>query len=607
MAARGSLNFVELHVEKLLLGLAAAFAIAVAVYYLMGPNKVEYGGSSYGPGQLDEVIVSRAQDLQRAVRNASVEVPKVPEYARQLRDDFQTGIFGDKEAVPETLRVASYFGSPVPELKVGTRTTIKNLELVTPLPPTAPVMNTGISLVNREQAVLAREPGAKSDIPQTEPVERSWVSGAVYFPSAAQVRDMIAAGYEGYRAKVYVAGVDVERQEMTADGQFADWSDVDLGMAMPKLDIPTPVFDDRSGTVLNQAELDSTLQLVRNSQVQIMEPEFYNVLAGDLWEMPPLPGHGEDDEEEAPGGGVPPVAEPRDPPGGGVPPGIQPPGRGQPPQRGGGLQPPQRGGGLRPPGRPSTEGKAEARRAIKQNLTEAQRALRDRNWQEAIQKAQAVIANEHATRVNVGQAQRIVQRAQAELDREAGAVASPQPVRSGTMNESRELVTNPSSTDHDPALWFHDDSVEPGKTYRYRTRVKLWNRYVGKRAVLRDPSDAGNTVLAGEWSLPSTPITVAPKTHFFVTGEGGYGTEGQSARVDVFVWHAGDWYKENFVVQIGDVVGDVREVKTNRYDEFGTTNFARQSTLHYRGRRARCPPAREDPFPPRAGQGRLLV
>ena len=53
------------------------------------------------------------------------------------------------------------------------------------------------------------------------------------------------------------------------------------------------------------------------------------------------------------------------------------------------------------------------------------------------------------------------------------------------------------------ATWFHDDTVEPGKTYRYRLRVDLWNRYVNEPKNLANPEDARRVVLAGEWSQPA--------------------------------------------------------------------------------------------------------
>ncbi len=74
-------------------------------------------------------------------------------------------------------------------------------------------------------------------------------------------------------------------------------------------------------------------------------------------------------------------------------------------------------------------------------------------------------------------------------------------------------------------------------------------------------------MLYGDWSLPSEPIAVTPSTYFFLSS----GTFDQSgANVDVFKWRQGEWMKQRFVdVQIGKVIGEVKKVKTDDYDENG--------------------------------------
>jgi hypothetical protein len=129
----------------------------------------------------------------------------------------------------------------------------------------------------------------------------------------------------------------------------------------------------------------------------------------------------------------------------------------------------------------------------------------------------------------------------------------------------RDLVTHPDSGK--PAVWFHDDSVEPGKTYRYRTRVQLWNRYVGQMRAMKNPEDAKKDIIRGEWSEPSDPITVTPTTHFFVSGSR---ATANTASVEVWKWLDGRWIKERFDVAVGDIIGGlVQNVKTGDYTEEG--------------------------------------
>jgi len=578
MAKKGSLSFVELHLEKGILGLAVLFTLFLGVYYLgLEPNKVEFDGQALGPRELDEAIQRKAEDLKRAVGSIQPKTEPVPQYARVLEQSFEKGLWTDDATsgseVPKTVPVFAQFGTPLPTLEEGVE--VDNVALVTPLRPTAAVARTGISLAQRRPARLPQARTAQGADPvPTEDEEAavgfSWVTVAAYFPLQAQQAEMTKAGYAAYRAKPYVAGIDVQRQEMTASGEYSDWKDVAPGKAMLQLDIPAPIYDDKSGDLINQAELDEKLELVKRAQSLIMQAPFYPVEAGDEWEIPPLPGHEPVEEEEVvvdiPGPETPAPARtggderPRTAP---PPPVVAPP---TGPRGGGrGVRGPRGGGQVNPftplPTTPTPQ--QDAGRGIKEDLREAKKAVREKQWDRAEQLARGIASNGDASRSDRTQAERIlrdVAKARAaQQRRETGRTPT---AATGTTQEIT-LVTNPEK-EGEPAVWFHDDSVEPGKTYRYRLRVKLWNRYVGRRASLKDPSQADQTLLASEWSLPTAPLTVAPKRHFFVRspvfGE-------PAASVDVFTWYKGNWLKEDFKVRVGDVIGNALEVKTGELDK----------------------------------------
>ena len=117
-----------------------------------------------------------------------------------------------------------------------------------------------------------------------------------------------------------------------------------------------------------------------------------------------------------------------------------------------------------------------------------------------------------------------------------------------------------------PAVWVHDLSAEPGRAYRYRLRLRVWNRFVARPRSLREARDADRPVLIGEWSARSEVVTAPRDAHFFVTGRR-YGKP--SAMVEVWKWHAGAWFRKTFDVQVGDVIGGVRRTKTDRTDNDG--------------------------------------
>ena len=536
MAAKGSLSFVELHIEKIALGLAVALAVGVTVYFLTGANTIGYSGEKLGPGALDETIANRAQGLQDAVKRHKEPAKSVPPFWKALTDQFEGGLFAPDPnggpALPRTLGVATAFGAPTPPLvDIGEKPEEK-VELVKVLSPTTPVARTGISMVRRQQAVIPG-PGGKEPAPakptDEAPTERSWVTVGAYFPREAQKRDMTSAGYVGYRARVFVLGVDVQRQVLLPNGQFSDWQDVEPGPAMPRVDAPAPVLDERTGDVLNQTTLEQTLEQIKASQKPIMQPEFYPVEAGDAWALPPLPGLQTAVAEEE-------------------------------------IKPPDK--------------LAPAAATISKKLNDARIAKRKKDWDQVEKLAQEVISEPKVNPAQKKEAEQLLaeaQREKAKQQQKGPGGGGPPPVpppppptptlpdeKRPPTPEAEKLVTNPGSEDHDPAVWFHDDSVEPGKTYRYRMRVKLWNRYVGRRAALRNPDQASQTVLVGDWSLPADPVVVAPKTHFFVLDQ--KTGEVPSATVAVFTWYSGRWYKQSFDVQVGDTIGDVKEIRTTALD-----------------------------------------
>lgn len=568
MAMKGSVSFIEQHVEKGVLGIAVLFMLGLGVFFLgLGPNKVEYGGQKVTPRELDEAILRQAQGVQQAYKNAQPKAEPVPTYAAKLRQQFEAGIFGtdpNLPPLPRELRVVAQFGQPLPSSEAKDDTD-RDVTLVTPLKPHSLVARTGISLVLRQPATLpGEEPAAGAPPDADEPSELSWVSVGAYFPLEAEQRDMIKAGYAGHRAKVYLVGVDVQRQEMTASGEFGDWVDVEPSRAMPKLEIPDPVYDNKTGELLNQAELDQKFALVAASQQQLIQSAYYLVTAGDQWEIPPLPGH-EPKEEEVDEGAAKPVRDPNKPQ-----PGVQKPPPPPPPApTGGGRMGPAGGGGGRggiggggrggrggigggaPAPAPGAQQPPPRSDEAKENLRQARAAREKKEWEEVLRLAQAVENSAEATTGEKSQAARLVKEAEK-------AIAAATRIQHVAQREPLEFVKNPSG-DNEPAVWTHDDSVQPGKTYRYRMRVKVWNRYVGRKSALRDPAQADRTVLEGEWSLPSLPITVAPKQHFFVRSQA-FGEP--AASVDVFTWHKGTWRKEDFKVRVGDVIGGPVEAKS---------------------------------------------
>lgn len=581
--SKRNLSVVEMHFEKGVLGLGALFAVGLVAYYVVAsPNRIDFDGESIGPSEVDQKVLSVAESLQQRVRAAKADPAEIPDYSTQLAAQLDAGLLsapeGSAPPLPVKLRLAATFGNPIPtavEKDEGNR----DIELVTPERPSQPRARSGLSLAQKKQVTLGE---ASSSDNKDEPVELSWVTVGAYYPKQSVETAMTAAKYATRFAKVVFAGVEAERQEMLANGDWSEWKPVALSTAMPKFTAVEPAIGN-NGDVTNRQALDSAFEKLKANQATLVQAPFYDVKAGDDWKIPPIAGHEDQEEEEADTPKPKPKKEKEDRP---RPPPTRAPqgptgdggggggGRGRAGGGGGGGAPP----GRVPPAQPGND--AEAKKQAKEDLAAARKALAAKDYDEAESKANAVVGNAAASTGDQKAAQKIVEDAQAAREKlnesDGGGGGNPRmggrggpPMDGGTRGFGRggpspqetgpKLITDPDNAE-DPAIWFHDDSVEPGKTYRYRIRAVLWNRYAGRIKALKDPSQAAKSVLEGDWSLPSEPITVAASTHFFVrSGKPADNT----ASVQVFKWLKGKWVNTMFDVKVGDVVGQVREVRVD--------------------------------------------
>ncbi|GMU84135.1 MAG: hypothetical protein AMXMBFR47_40050 [Planctomycetota bacterium] len=498
----------ERHVEKFALWTAVGLLGAmVALFGVRSPNRVMLG-EEVTPAELSGAILEQAAELRggmSAARPARPDDAASREFFRRIEE---------MPTLPESTVVATRCGRSIEiEGLDGDDEPGRPIELVRPLPPKSITVSTGRNLVEWGMRTGSGNPNACIGAPPTK--EISWISIGGYFDLAAQRSANVKAGHAPERCRAYVAGTQVERRERLAGGEWSEWSLVEGGDIMQRGPMPVAVFDDRD-RLLNRDKLDYAWQLIRENQSRLMQPPFYTVAVGSPWALPPL---------------FEPAAEP-------------------------------------PPLRESTAivesgplpidtlnrvrnrqvDPAQQRRAAAEQLASAKKAVARDDFATARQLVQAILANEHASRSVRAQAQAI----EADLNRRERAPARPE----RAVASQGSTVTAPSA-DSEVAVWFHDDTVETGRTYQYRLRVNLWNRYLGRLKAVRDADDAKRVVLEGEWSVPSEPVVAAPSTQFFLAGLKP-GTE--TAIVEVWKWHQGAWLKQYFEAEVGATIGGTREV-----------------------------------------------
>ena len=101
------------------------------------------------------------------------------------------------------------------------------------------------------------------------------------------------------------------------------------------------------------------------------------------------------------------------------------------------------------------------------------------------------------------------------------------------------------------SIWAHDDTVEPGKTYRYRARYYLKNPLYQQPAAVKNPADATKFAIASEFSEWGPAIEVPALTNFFIANANMHqGT----IRFDVYNWEKGVQHHTTVNVEPGDVI-----------------------------------------------------
>jgi hypothetical protein len=107
-------------------------------------------------------------------------------------------------------------------------------------------------------------------------------------------------------------------------------------------------------------------------------------------------------------------------------------------------------------------------------------------------------------------------------------------------------------------FWAHDDSMKPGKTYRYRIRLGVFNPVAGTNQFQEEDKDLKNQIVL--WSDFSDILgeVKVPNTLYFFPQD--VKEAAKVVTVQVSKYALGYWYSQNFAVKPGEVIGTVADV-----------------------------------------------
>jgi hypothetical protein len=115
----------------------------------------------------------------------------------------------------------------------------------------------------------------------------------------------------------------------------------------------------------------------------------------------------------------------------------------------------------------------------------------------------------------------------------------------------------------DPLLfWAFDDTMEPGKTHRYRIRLGVFNPVAGTdKLAPRDADKKNQVILWSEFSKVTDAVNIPKRLYFFAKD---VQDRQKTATVEVARYLLGYWRTEDFQVRPGDAIGKEMEPKEEK-------------------------------------------
>lgn len=535
--------FWEQHLEHFVLGAAVVVMIGFAVMQFIGdPNSVDVSGvGKVGPGQIDALLEDKARAIGDLIDGAAMEIPD----PTPVLSTFQ-----GMKAEPVVPATTLAFMSPRVTPALGTAVTSGNRPFVVPDIP-APFNLLAVQYFDTlSEETVTEHPDLKKVLPAAPPYDITWVTTAATFDAAVVRKQFGQPGPNGeaplplswYNDRVDFIDVRIEREELVA----GKWVKSMLLEPIPGQLTFRPKLTNR----VDSATRDEILWIASDpiGRTNIIQPEFYTG-AALAWQPPNKANEkakANPDEDPAitdirerlarltrerdrietkirelncpAESQQPPPNDPARPTGGGP---------AAAPGAGAGVNAQSGGSGRSGAGQTTAATEAECKKL--------RRNLKSLNTQ--------------------------VQRAQAELDRLLpDELTEPKPVVVAEEQPKPEV-------EDELVVWGHDINVQPGKTYRYRFTIEIYNPLFARKNDLIPAQQgmADKFTLASKTSEWSQPITAQPPLRLFITAARpagqtvgiGAGTMG-SAAAEVYRFRDGRWWREGFNLQPGDRIGGMR-------------------------------------------------
>jgi len=543
--ATKKINPIEEHFEKGVVGFAAIVLFyALFAYTISSPTNITIDGQIARPGQAYELVLRKAELIDSKVREQA-EIWANITLAKPSQD---TNVQSTLTGLPENLKSPLTVIVPL------------NNELVTDDPNGNGLSEKyDIPKVLSPEKLSTRSGRSVLDLKQDEPlasllqvtdkdmkVEKSWVTVGGTIDLIKQRKEMVSLPdkYEVEKEPLFIRA-DLQRAEVLADGKLGPWADVECILDEKGLLIPptSPLKVDSFKTL---EEVRHQL-MSRLSEIEgyALTPEFPIVIAGDDWKDPfekeevvsPRRNRNQGEEQATMNRRERTPSVRRGGTGGDMAgPGGRTGGRSSRSGGGKGVGSPVLGGGgrgVRRPNQLAVRGGAEMGGPGMMGPGMVNPGMMGPGMAGPGMMGPGMVSPGMMPGVD---------------GRRGGmsyrTAADRKPVRLSSEQRKKEKTLK---------VWVHDLTARPGKTYKYRLRVVMYNPLAGYKPIMKTPQNNLVAGLVSPWSEPIGPVTVEREGYIFA---GSISDDSKSVNFTVYKWNAGWLYQATFDrVKVGQAIG----------------------------------------------------
>ncbi|MBN2139187.1 MAG: hypothetical protein JW720_15380 [Sedimentisphaerales bacterium] len=526
------LGFLEDHVEKIVLAVVVLLCLwPLTTRVILSPNTVTFDGKDLSPGAIDDYVYDLARDLELVL----AESPKAPNSYEPIVGSYLSMLDSSVGDIDSTIMV------PIPESNPDGGVVAKEYKLPQDL---GQVSDVAVNCIRAVAYIPFQE--VTTDRPYddrgSEPNDIDLVTVEGHF-DIASLRASFEASFSGPAVKPewrdpelgspVFSAVCLQRQEAGGDGSWSAWEDVPRIRTDPRRELFTIIEDAGS---LPPGGLTVRILQYRAADVQrdLLQPGAYRIASANEEWFPPLlyPEYVKIRTAEAQEERRRIREEEKEKEKEKESSGDSESGRRRSSTSGGGRRGSDASQLSGRAGSRDSRGRVSSGRTGQLDGGRRSRSARSGETKEDTSEEED--ARREAEKPTVDDV--FAKLDALFIDTETG------------LSEHGELV-----------FWAHDDSVMPGKTYRYRMRLGIFNPVAGKNQLGGADAQKNNEVILwSDFSTPSAPIEIARRLYFFAEG---IQEAAKEVTVKVSKYVLGSWHSEDFKVKSGEVIGDIVESK----------------------------------------------